>query len=284
MQGPVWRPLRGVEPARLREARLQSHYAVQWLARAARAFAPPRRDDGHTNLGWDASLAGLVTHDFAGDIRFGFQMREFSLVLLQDEIIESRFDLNGKTDTDTRHWLGEACTARALDAGKLDAPPPYEIPRHPIGEGEPYAVAIIRDALDELSVWYGNANGTLGAARQNLIGQGHDAPAVRCWPHHFDLDCLVTFAKGGGDTGRSMGIGFSPGDHYYDEPYFYVSLYPGPDMTTLPALPAAGHWHDKDFTAAVAPARAILAQRDPQSATEDVVRTAVGAGLALFGR
>jgi hypothetical protein len=38
-----WRPLHAIDTARLSEARLQAHYAAQWLARAARAYVPPRR-------------------------------------------------------------------------------------------------------------------------------------------------------------------------------------------------------------------------------------------------
>ena len=47
---------------------------------------------------------------------------------------------------------------------------------------------------------------------------------------------LIAF--GSGDAVRTMGVGFSPGDEYYDEPYFYVGLHPAPDVATLAA--AAG--------------------------------------------
>src|SRR5258707_13358016 len=57
-----WVPLCGIDQRRLSEARLQAHYAVQWLARAARAYVPPQPDDEHTNLGWDSALGGLNTH------------------------------------------------------------------------------------------------------------------------------------------------------------------------------------------------------------------------------
>src|SRR5215472_15715998 len=62
MRGSDWKPLHGVDQRRLSEARLQAHYAVQWLARAARAYVPPQPDDGHTNLGWDGALRGFTTH------------------------------------------------------------------------------------------------------------------------------------------------------------------------------------------------------------------------------
>ena len=38
MHGSDWMPLGGIDQRRLSEARLQAHYAVQWLGRAARAY------------------------------------------------------------------------------------------------------------------------------------------------------------------------------------------------------------------------------------------------------
>ena len=58
-RGSDWVPLRDIDQRRLREARLQAHYAVQWLARAARAYVLPQPDDEHTNLGWAGALGGF---------------------------------------------------------------------------------------------------------------------------------------------------------------------------------------------------------------------------------
>ncbi len=55
----------------LHDARLQAHYAAQWLARAARAYIPPRPHDGHTNLGWDDAFGGLVDPSAAGRLAVG---------------------------------------------------------------------------------------------------------------------------------------------------------------------------------------------------------------------
>jgi hypothetical protein len=97
---------------------------------------------------------------------------------------------------------------------------------------------------------------------------------VRCWPHHFDLDTLVTVAPG-----RTSGIGFEPGDEHYDEPYFYVSVYPAPDAASSPPLPAIGHWHTTHFTAAIAAAQRIVAAKDQGGAVEEFLQTAVDAAI-----
>jgi hypothetical protein len=56
MSSGIWRPLLGVDETGLSRARVQAHSAVQWLARAARAYIPVRPNDGHTNLGWSDGL------------------------------------------------------------------------------------------------------------------------------------------------------------------------------------------------------------------------------------
>jgi hypothetical protein len=120
------------------------------------------------------------------------------------------------------------------------------------------------------TVWYSNANAALGARRLDIIERNLGVRPVRCWPHHFDLDTLVTIAPG-----RTTGVGFSPGDDFYNEPYFYVSLYPGPDGASLPPLPAIGRWHTMPFTAAIATARRIVEAKDQKREVEGFLDKAV---------
>jgi hypothetical protein len=113
--------------------------------------------------------------------------------------------------------------------------------------------------------------------RGELIARKLAAPPVRCWPHHFDLDTLVTVAPG-----RTTGVGLEPGDDSYDEPYFYVSVYPAPDVGRLPPLPPIGHWHTQNFAAAVAPAQRILAADDQGAAVAAFLRAATDATIAAL--
>lgn len=114
------------------------------------------------------------------------------------------------------------------------------------------------------------------------MGRKLAASPVRCWPHHFDLATLITLpARNAGATGY-IGAGLSPGDQYYDEPYFYVSVRPEPDPAALPSLPMLGHWHLRDFTAAVATARNIAAAKSQQVATDNFLQAAVDGTIKVF--
>src|SRR5260221_3938362 len=76
-----WMPLRGIDQRRLSEARLQAHYAVQWLGRAARAYVPPQPDDKHTNLGLDSALDGFTTHPLEDRAWLSMKITDLTLAL-----------------------------------------------------------------------------------------------------------------------------------------------------------------------------------------------------------
>jgi hypothetical protein len=265
-------------------ARLQAHHAAQWLARAARAYVPPQPDDGHTNLGWNDTLGGLTTHRLKDGERLSLKIADLTLVLHGDERTASiqSFSLDGRTDAQARQWLGEQLRARSLDKHALDAPSPYEIPAHAVTKGAAYGVADLADALVELAAWFANAEFLLVRIQRQMIGRNLAASDVRCWPHHFDLATLASFpARNAAATGY-VGAGLSPGDKYYDEPYFYVSVYPKPDSAALPRLPKLGHWHTHEFMAAVAPAHRIVAANNQKAAAEEFLKAAVDVAIKIL--
>ena len=282
MERSAWRALCAVDRARLSEARLQAHHAVQWLASAARAYVPPQPDDNHTSLGWDDAFEGFTTHPLKGDLRLGLKLTELSITLLGGDRKASMhlLCLNGRPDAHAKQWLAEQLAADGFDARGLDHPSPYDIPEHPIGMGAAYNTADLTDALRELTAWFGNANIVVEDIRGQLSKRGFEPSPARCWPHHFDLATLVSFPGRSGETAY-VGVGLSPGDMYYDEPYFYVTLYPAPDISTLPPL-SFGHWHTEHFVGACAPAQKILSAGDRKAAIEDFLRDAVDGAIKVL--
>ena len=284
MTGASWCPVGSVDFGRLAEARLQAHYAAQWLARAARAFIPAKPDDSHTSLGWDEGLDGFVTHPLNDGAHLGLKISDLTLALVSAKGNEraQAIELNGRTDKEARAWLGEQLAAKGHDAGALDAKPPYEIPAHAIAKGGKFDAAALADALRELAAWFANANLSLGRVRQEYAAK-HEVSPVRCWPHHFDIAALISLDPGGGERARSVNAGLSPGDGSYNEPYFYVSPWPYPEAAKRPRLPKLGLWHTKGFTAAVAPASRIVAAKDRQQETEAFLAEAVEGSIKALG-
>ena len=281
MSSAHWRPLRGIDQAALHEARLQAHYAAQCLARTARGYVAPQPDDGHTSLLWDETLDGFVTQPSNNGTRLSLHIATLTLAV-HGGAASSRsplLSLDGRSDAQVRQWLGDRLAARGLDPVALDAPSPYAMPAHDIANGAHYAAAGSADGLTELAAWFVNANLLLGSVQGQMTRHGTASP-VCCWPHHFDLATLTMLPKRGAD--RYVGVGLSPGDEYYDEPYFYVSVYPKPDPAMLPTLPMIGHWHTHEFVAAVSPAHKIVAEKNQMAETEEFLRHSIALALKIL--
>jgi hypothetical protein len=280
-----WSPIEGTEPLRLHDARVQAHHAVQWLARAARAYVPAQPDDSHTNLGWDEAFGGFETHKMQG-ARIGVKIAPLSLAILEgrDSTPSRILPLEGLKEGDIRGWLGEELGHLGLDARALDKPLPYSIPHHKLSAGAPYTVQILGDGFRDLATWYSNANQSLARVSKLAAARKLEASPVRCWPHHFDFATLISLDPqlGKSEKARSVGAGLSPGDEHYNEPYFYITPYPYPPAAKLPPVPEIGAWHTKSFTAAVLPAHRILAAQGRQAETEAFLAAAVDASLAAL--
>lgn len=257
-----WGALGKIDPRTLGEARALAHHAVQWLTRLARANLAPRPDDSHSSLVWDGSLRALVTHDLLAPsaviYRLGLVLESLTLIFVEGPTVVGDFGLDSRTDADARDWIDG--TARQFDlhsTGKIATP--YTISSHPVDSGGTYAYGPARAALAELARWFNAADEILQETRVRLASIVPGPSPVRCWPHHFDIATLVTLRAGDPETVPAIGIGMSPGDNYYAEPYFYLSPWPAPSNAALPALSAPGRWHTEGFTGAIATATDVLA-------------------------
>jgi hypothetical protein len=267
----------------LREARLQAHYAAQWLGRVGSAFIPPQPDYSHTSMSWNDALVGFTTNAMKDETRLGLRINDLVFVFLNKESAQtSSFPLNDRSDKDVRPWLDEQLGARGMDARLLDKTSSYEIPAHAVAEGASYSVVEISIPLHELAGWFADAEAALDKIRKQMTWRSLSASPVRCWPHHFDLATLISLDEGAGEHGRSVNAGLSPGDEYYDEPYFYVTPYPHPHTAKLPALPKLGHWHTRDFTAAIAPASRIVKAEDRKAEIDDFLLAAVDSAIRIL--
>src|ERR1700754_208324 len=140
MGGSYWRPIGRFGFGQLREARLQAHYAAQWLARAARAYILPQPGDNHTNLGWDDGFNGLVTHSLKDGTCLGVRIPDLTLALIDHGQIADSFPLDAHSENDARAWLRGRMQALQLPPEKLDTPLPYMLPFDALGRGARYEV------------------------------------------------------------------------------------------------------------------------------------------------
>ncbi len=268
---PAWKSLGNISPRQLAPARLQTHRAVQWVTRAARASLEAASDDSHSSLGWDETLGGLVSYDIptkAGSLQIGMRFSDLALTIGDNGKVNETIPLHAATDKDA----GERLASKLRDAGlrsDMTAPLPYTLEDAPPDLVEPYNAEATAEGRIELSKWYSNAAALLEHLHDELkeaSDEHANISTVRCWPHHYDIAMLVMLDDGDPETARSVGVGLSPGDTTYPFPYFYVNPWPYPSMKPLPAAPAPGHWHTDGFMSIVMESPDILVA-DEQAVT-----------------
>ncbi len=241
----MWKALGNVPPVELLEARLESHHAVQWVARATRAYCQPESDDSHTSMSWDSDALALMGHPLTADLTLGLRVEDLTLLAQSNRGNES-FGLIGQTEGAVGDWLEKLVIRHDLDHRKLNEIGPYTLTHQYLDSGGKYGMAD-KKGIEELAKYYHNVTPILENVRTTY---SHASP-VRCWPHFFDIATLLTFNRKGTSEKATMGVGCSPGDATYPEPYFYVSLWPYPSQENLPPVIEPAFWHLEGFTALI---------------------------------
>lgn len=284
MTNESWKPVGAVDPRALTEARLQSHQALQWLARSAYANVAPLPGDAHANLGWSNVYRSLMTRELASDIALGLRLRDLTLFVERDGAASVAMSLDGTDNRNAGLWLANELEQCDLTPGTFEDGLPYgeDLPLRVTGLDGSYRVADHRSQLSELSDWFGNAHGVLETISAENAELEPGPSEVRCWPHHYDIATLISLDTGDAERARSIGVGLSPGDGSYDEPYFYVSPWPYPEAEKLPALPGIGSWNTEGFVAAVATGSEIAAATDQGASALQFLQHAVTACRKLL--
>ena len=260
--------------------RANAHRAVQHLTKAARANLPAKDDDSHSNIGWDKAHKAFLTHAMDG-VYVGLCVNPFCLFIRGRGGEESSFSLNGKADAEASVWLDKKLTANGLDQ---TAPIglPYDLPAD-VEAISSYAEGIREDGFAALAVWYDVANSSLNKLVERYASLSPGPSPVRCWPHHFDMATYVSLEEGNPETARGIGVGLSPGDESYGEPYVYINPWPHLNVDTLPSAVEPGHWHTEGFVGLIATASELTASTAPKVAFDEFVKDGFAIALASQG-
>ena len=272
----AWQPVRPEESTHLSDSRLQLHHAVQFGTAAGISFLEHQPDDSHTSLEWVPALAGLFSAVIPAQTVFRVGVRPADLTLLvvteKDQSI-AQYRLHGRTITEATEWVRAQIAPLGVDAARYTLKRNYEIPSHPVAMGDSFD-ASDKSCFEQLSKWFGNGASILGSLARSI----HDASEVRCWPHYFNIATLIQVAPR-----RTIGVGLKPGDHYYDEPYFYINMSPQPSAAQARSRPlwGRGTWHTREWVGAVLPGSKLEGASAQEQQVREFVDSAVSACRAL---
>jgi hypothetical protein len=196
------------------------------------------------------------------------------LVVNEDDRPIAEYSLHGRTIIEARDWIRSRIQLLGVDGSRYTLTRHYEIPRHDVTYGESFD-ASEPARFEELAKWFANAAALLeSVARSALV-----ASEVRCRPHHFDIATFIEVAPG-----RGVSVGLEPGDEYYDEPYFYVSMHPQAVGTRSRSRPlwGSGTWHTDEWVGAVLPGSRFGAAASQERQIREFLDSAISACRALL--
>ena len=276
----TWRTLGRVDPRELVPARGELHWALQAPAALGATLAAPEDDFSHTSFSWDpAQHALLGSPSEPQGLRAGLVPAERAIVLVDGNGSRlASLAITGLPLAALHTWLeSQAASALGLAQCQL-ARPAHAMPDHPIADGETFGSTAHAAGSVELARWFANAAQLLA----EIASEEPGARPVRLWPHHFDMATLIALDPPGKDPAeaRTLGIGLSPGDLYYAEPYFYVSLRPFPSPEHWPALESGAHWRSEGWVGAVLPGSQLVAATNDGPGQEHAARTFLRSALA----
>lgn len=263
--------LRSVTPTDLAPARAIAHRAAQHLTKAARANLPAQPDDSQSNLGWDSERQAFLSQPIEGK-SVGLTFAPLCLFMLDGNQETSSLPLDGKTDLEAGLWLDERLAEMSLNKAS-DVTLPYELPAD-VAAVENYQNVTDDKGLAALAAWIDAAARTLTDFVSANADISPGPSPVRCWPHHFDIATYVSFETGDPETARGVGIGLSPGDEGYNEPYLYINPWPHLDANALPDAVSPGHWHTQGYVGLIATASELSTLDDISTAISGFVGAA----------
>jgi hypothetical protein len=215
--------MQGAAPAGTDAALAQVRHAVSLVAGAARAAL----GDAGASLEWLPETRAFATAALAGGKRAALSPSPLRL-LVTDAAGEptAQLDLAGKTLAEARQWL-----AAQLGLGEIAAP--YPLPPSGVASGGAFDADVA--ALEDVARSYANASRALRCARD----LAKSSEPVRVAPEALHVVCGASFG-----AGKSVGLGFAPGDAEIAESYFYGKPCPLPsyDADALPELEGGGEW------------------------------------------
>ena len=272
-----------VDQNELNEARAQLHHALQVIPSVGRAFLEHKKDDSHTNMGWDAKAQAFVGHKITAgshSVQIGVSVAKPAVLFHHsgDERVE-RFDLEGATLKSVHTWLSDKISKSDLDASKISWKPGFEIPKHAVLEsGQPLSFSSLTDATVSLAAWFGNSFEFMRAVSER---ESCDLP--RCWPHHFDVGILKSYGNNDKDEYVGIGMGLSPGDETHPAPYYYTSPYPAGEIANLPVLKGGGKWQTDGFVSILLHAADIIGAQDQAGLVGGYLDEAIAVCKARIG-
>jgi hypothetical protein len=248
----LWRQLNPIGSQNFSASRIQLHYAIQFIGLVGFALAPPQEDYSHTAMAFDAESNTFIGKIIGGKTLFRVALEPVNLIA---QIVDTQnhpmaeFSLNGKTMIEALDWHKQEIGKLGVDSTQIQSfkIPPDDFPDADFARGAAFDASKDAEIRQEVTNYFANTQILL----QEIVLANSGSTPIDIWTHHFDMAIKILLPGEKNGEPMSIGIGMSPGDFSYNEPYWYVIPWPYLPKENLPALDEGSFWHTQDWIGAV---------------------------------
>ncbi len=222
-QSAIWPNAKIFKAKQFRDACVEAHNVLFWVARGANSFLKAMPQKQHLSLLWDFNTQDFRTRYFEKHFQIGLNIKELEIYFCEDGVkVPHSFCFDDRTPAFAEAWYLVELLHRDLDQSKFSTSLPFDSPFMLMGDTEDHNASLYCDELEALHVsllksvrMFQRIPHLLAPAKSLL----HQPNKIVLEPETFTLEYTAFFSE---TTGQKIIIGFSPGDHLRPEPFYFI--------------------------------------------------------------
>ena len=205
-----------------RDARVEAHNALFWMARASHSFLEPTLNNSHLSLFWNEDNCDFRTRLFVDGCQIGLHLPDLELYFCDnEEKVPHSFWLDDRTPAFVEAWYLVEFLHRGIEQGKFSTALPFESPNMLMGDTEDHNASLFKTELTAMSECLSYAINILRVVADQLARHKNftsNPSEITLEPQSFTL---MTRADLSTAHGKTVWVGFSVGDNLRPAPFFF---------------------------------------------------------------
>ena len=222
-QSAIWPDAKILKTKQFRDACVEAHNALFWVARGANSFLKNLPQNQHLSLLWGPSTKDFRTRYFEKQFQIGLSIRDLEIYFCENGVkVPHSFCFDDRTPAFAEAWYLVELLHRDLDQSKFSISLPFESPFMLMGDTQDHNASLYDHELEALHVsllksvrLFQRAPHLLSPVKSLL----HQPNKIALEPESFTLEYTAFFSE---TTGQKIIIGFSAGDQLRPEPFYFI--------------------------------------------------------------
>ena len=222
-QSAFWPNSKIFNTKQFRDACVEAHNALFWVARGANSFLEDMPQNQHLSLLWVGDSQDFRTRYFEKQFQIGLNIRDLEIYFCENGVkVPHSFCFDDRTPAFAEAWYLVELLHRDLDQSKFSTALPFDSPFMLMGDTQDHNASLYNNELEALhvsllkSVRLFHRIPSLLAPIKSLL---HQPNKIALEPETFTLEYTAFSSE---TTGQKIIVGFSAGDHLRPEPFYFI--------------------------------------------------------------